>query len=442
MGGRVLRARRRGRREQRQVFAWPASRAGLLSAVLFFALLAAAVAAAPGRGDAGGRVGDHRRARLRGRHGAAMGGEPTSGYPRCGAGRATVLVGGWSVVLAVGLGVVGVAPRGLAERGAGAVRDGSRHTDGVVGDRPGDPAGRCAPAGAGPGGSQALPIAQPAAGGPPSETGGGAARWRRLGRAAVDAVERDPGRRVLLPRQPDLRADRHRDRRGRRTDHLRPAVGRTRLPGRLGHARSSRAARSSPPAPPWTSSRPTTDGGAGADPRLRGDCGQGTRPLGVPSWSSQNSSARVRSTVRCWWSRPRPAPATWSRTRWTPRVRPQRRHRGRRCAVLLPAELDLAAGGPGRGPETSRAVFAVVHAYWSTLPQDDRPRLYLYGLSLGSYGVESILTSINIVNEPIDGALMVGPPFVNELWNDLVAGRDPGAHRPHRSTKVAAPSGS
>jgi uncharacterized membrane protein len=74
---------------------------------------------------------------------------------------------------------------------------------------------------------------------------------------------------------------------------------------------------------------------------------------------------------------------------------------------------------------TSRAVFDTVHAHWSTLPEDDRPRLYLYGLSLGSYGVESILSSINIVNEPIDGALLVGPPFVNQLWNDLVAGRDP-----------------
>jgi uncharacterized membrane protein len=92
----------------------------------------------------------------------------------------------------------------------------------------------------------------------------------------------------------------------------------------------------------------------------------------------------------------------------------------------LPSWISLLAD-QDEVRETSRAVFATVHAYWSTLPQDDRPRLYLYGLSLGSYGVESILTSINIVNEPIDGALMVGPPFVNELWNDLVAGRDPGS---------------
>jgi uncharacterized membrane protein len=41
--------------------------------------------------------------------------------------------------------------------------------------------------------------------------------------------------------------------------------------------------------------------------------------------------------------------------------------------------------------------------------------------------VESILTSIDIVNEPIDGALLVGPPFVNNLWNQLVDGRDEGS---------------
>jgi uncharacterized membrane protein len=92
----------------------------------------------------------------------------------------------------------------------------------------------------------------------------------------------------------------------------------------------------------------------------------------------------------------------------------------------LPSWISLLAD-QAEVRETSREVFDIVHAYWSTLPEDDRPRLYLYGLSLGSHGVESILTSINIVNEPIDGALMVGPPFVNELWHDLVVGRDPGS---------------
>jgi uncharacterized membrane protein len=92
----------------------------------------------------------------------------------------------------------------------------------------------------------------------------------------------------------------------------------------------------------------------------------------------------------------------------------------------LPSWISLLAD-QDEVKETSQAVFATIHAYVSTLPEDERPELYLYGLSLGAYGVEAILTSINIVNEPIDGALMVGPPFVNELWNELVASRDPGS---------------
>lgn len=75
---------------------------------------------------------------------------------------------------------------------------------------------------------------------------------------------------------------------------------------------------------------------------------------------------------------------------------------------------------------TSKTVFDTIHAYWATLPEDDRPKLYVYGLSLGSYGVETILTSIDMVNEPIDGAVMVGPPFVNPLHNEIVSDRDPG----------------
>jgi uncharacterized membrane protein len=76
---------------------------------------------------------------------------------------------------------------------------------------------------------------------------------------------------------------------------------------------------------------------------------------------------------------------------------------------------------------TSQRVFETIHAYWSTLPPDARPRLYLYGLSLGSYGGESILTSIDVVNEPIDGAFLSGPPFLNPLRNELVASREPGS---------------
>ena len=77
--------------------------------------------------------------------------------------------------------------------------------------------------------------------------------------------------------------------------------------------------------------------------------------------------------------------------------------------------------------DTSRTVFETVRQYWATLPAGERPALYLYGLSLGSTGVESVLTSMNIVNEPVDGALMVGPPFVNDLHPRLEENRDAGS---------------
>ena len=75
--------------------------------------------------------------------------------------------------------------------------------------------------------------------------------------------------------------------------------------------------------------------------------------------------------------------------------------------------------------ETSRVVFRTIHDHWSTLPEDDRPELYLYGLSLGSYGVEAVLTSADILNEPIAGALMSGPTFVNPMHREITIARDP-----------------
>jgi uncharacterized membrane protein len=92
----------------------------------------------------------------------------------------------------------------------------------------------------------------------------------------------------------------------------------------------------------------------------------------------------------------------------------------------LPSWISLLADQQAV-KETSTVVFDTIHQYWSTLPEDSRPKLYLYGLSLGSYGVESVLNSINVINEPIDGAFMSGPPFVNDLHTQIATSRDPGS---------------
>jgi uncharacterized membrane protein len=91
----------------------------------------------------------------------------------------------------------------------------------------------------------------------------------------------------------------------------------------------------------------------------------------------------------------------------------------------LPSWISLLADQEAV-KETSSTSFRTIYDYWASLPEDDRPALYLYGLSLGSFGVESVLGNINILNEPIDGALMVGPPFVNPVHDEVVASRDEG----------------
>jgi len=76
--------------------------------------------------------------------------------------------------------------------------------------------------------------------------------------------------------------------------------------------------------------------------------------------------------------------------------------------------------------EESVATFRAIQDHWSTLDTATRPDIYLFGLSLGSYGVEAILRSPSIINEPIAGALMAGPTFLNPMHTELTAERDPG----------------
>lgn len=89
----------------------------------------------------------------------------------------------------------------------------------------------------------------------------------------------------------------------------------------------------------------------------------------------------------------------------------------------LPSWISLLAD-QSKVKNTSSEVFNKVYSYWSKLPEDKRPDFYLYGLSLGSFGVENVLNSVELVNEPINGALLAGPPFVNELHKSLEANRD------------------
>src|SRR5699024_11714315 len=58
---------------------------------------------------------------------------------------------------------------------------------------------------------------------------------------------------------------------------------------------------------------------------------------------------------------------------------------------------------------------------------DNRPKLYVFGESLGSYGSEAAFSSIHDVVNRTDGAVWVGPTSFNELHERLVDARDPGS---------------
>jgi uncharacterized membrane protein len=79
------------------------------------------------------------------------------------------------------------------------------------------------------------------------------------------------------------------------------------------------------------------------------------------------------------------------------------------------------------GAETARAVFVAIYGHWRSLPTASRPRLYLNGLSLGSLNSDLSFDLIDIVNDPFDGVLWVGPPFRSENWRRMTRDRDPGS---------------
>ena len=66
---------------------------------------------------------------------------------------------------------------------------------------------------------------------------------------------------------------------------------------------------------------------------------------------------------------------------------------------------------PGYGAEQAHALFAEVYSHWRTLPKDNRPKLYLYGLSLGALSSELSNELFEVLGDPYHGALWSGPPL-------------------------------
>jgi uncharacterized membrane protein len=76
--------------------------------------------------------------------------------------------------------------------------------------------------------------------------------------------------------------------------------------------------------------------------------------------------------------------------------------------------------------EAGRELFDAVYDRWSKLAPDDRPRLFVFGLSLGSFGGETAFSGEYDLRNRTAGALFAGPPNFNTLYREFTDDRDAG----------------
>lgn len=72
-------------------------------------------------------------------------------------------------------------------------------------------------------------------------------------------------------------------------------------------------------------------------------------------------------------------------------------------------------------------LFEAVDARLRELPENRRPKVVVFGESLGSFGGEAAFGTVPTLTARTDGALFTGPTFNNVLWREATNGRDAGS---------------
>ncbi|PLX38566.1 MAG: hypothetical protein C0606_10285 [Hyphomicrobiales bacterium] len=80
---------------------------------------------------------------------------------------------------------------------------------------------------------------------------------------------------------------------------------------------------------------------------------------------------------------------------------------------------------PEYGVDQAEALFDVVYAHWKTLPRETRPKFYVSGLSQGAYNSQAALPLLDMLGDPINGAMWAGSPFFSHYWADVRDDRNP-----------------
>lgn len=104
-------------------------------------------------------------------------------------------------------------------------------------------------------------------------------------------------------------------------------------------------------------------------------------------------------------------------------------HRGDTAIVTmqysyLPSWLTLLIDST-RSKVSANTLYEAIYRYWTKLPHESRPDLYIYGLSLGSLGAETSISLFSQIRDPIQGGVLAGPPFPSAIAPQLTRKRNP-----------------
>jgi uncharacterized membrane protein len=80
-----------------------------------------------------------------------------------------------------------------------------------------------------------------------------------------------------------------------------------------------------------------------------------------------------------------------------------------------------------KATDAGREMIHAVQARLAEMPEDSRPKLLLFGESLGSYGTEQAFKNVDDMIAGVDGALLAGPVFRNPIHNTVTDERASGS---------------
>lgn len=79
--------------------------------------------------------------------------------------------------------------------------------------------------------------------------------------------------------------------------------------------------------------------------------------------------------------------------------------------------------------DNGKVLVEAVYTWWNHLNPNQRPKLLMYGESLGTLGADGAFSGASDMQNRMSGILLVGPPHANNLWANIVSKREAGTRQ-------------